>query len=95
MPDEPYYRYVLFNMPNVSFSKFDLKPSKQKENTYIVKKIIGKKVENKVIYYLVFWKGFLTKDSTFEPKTKLIQDGLKDYIDSYEKELRDKKKNKK
>jgi len=95
MPDDPYYRYVLFNMPNVSFSKYDLKASKQKDNTYIVKKIIGKKVENKKIFYLVFWKGYLKKDSTWESKDKLIQDGVNDYIDAFEKELKDKKKKKK
>ncbi len=52
-PDEPYYRFKLDAMPNVSYSEHELKPSKINQNTYIIKKVIGKKTEKGKVYYLV------------------------------------------
>lgn len=90
-PDEPHYRYLLKHINNVSFSEYDLKLSANKENTYKVKKLIDKKVENKKTYYLVWFQGYLKKQSTWEPKDRLIEDGLLDYINLYEKEKKTKK----
>ena len=87
-PDEPYYRYVLKDLNNISFSKYDLKLSKKQSNTYTVKKIIDKKIQNKKTYYLVWWKKYLKKDSTWEPKEQLIEDGLEDYIKEYEENIK-------
>jgi hypothetical protein len=41
MTDEPYFRYILEGMPNVSYSEYELIKSKEKETKYIVKDIIG------------------------------------------------------
>jgi hypothetical protein len=87
MNDKPYYRYILSEMPNVSFSEYELKPAKETEETYKLKKIIGKKTEKRKIYYLCWWKGYKKAESTWEPKTELIKDGLKDEIDEYEKSI--------
>lgn len=84
MNDHPYYRYMLNELPNVSFSSDDLIPSKNKEETYLVKSIWGKKVQNGTTYYKVWWKGYLKKDSTFEPVNKLIEDGFKKEIETFE-----------
>lgn len=89
-PSAPYYRYKLESMPNVSYSYYDLKPSEKDDNYYLVKKIIGVKVVNKKKYYLVFWKNTLKKDSTWELADQLIEDGLTDEIQAYEKESRKK-----
>jgi hypothetical protein len=86
--DEPYYRFKLKEMPNVSYSANELKLSKEKVNLYSVKKIIGKKQEKKVKYYLVHWKGKLKKNATWERAQDLIEDGLEDEIKAYEKSLR-------
>lgn len=85
-PDKPFYRYKLNDMPNVTYSEYDLKLSKKKENEFLVKKIIGKKVVKKVVYYLVWWRGYLKEDSTWEPRDQLIEDGLSNYIEKFEKE---------
>lgn len=87
-PDDPYYRYLLSGIPNVSFSKYDLKLSEKKDETYLVKKIIGKRIVKKKVEYLIWWKKYLKKESTWEGKKELIEDGLEDYIDQYEKELK-------
>ena len=93
-PDEPYYRYKIQDMPNVSYSEHELKPSKINQNTYIIKKIIGKKTEKGKVYYLVWWRKYLKKDSTWEAKDKLIEDDCLEFIKSYEKEQKGKRKKK-
>ena len=83
MNDEPYYRYILEHMPNVSYSENELKLSKNKGSNYKVKSIIGKKKIKNVVHYLVWWKGYLKKDATYEPENNLIEDGLQQMIDDY------------
>ena len=83
MNDEPYYRYILEHMPNVSYSENELKKSKNKGSNYKVKSIIGKKKIKNVVHYLVWWKGYLKKDATYEPENNLIEDGLQQMIDDY------------
>jgi hypothetical protein len=78
------WRYILFELPNVSYAEEELKPAKESEAKYIVRKIIDRKTEKKVIYYLVWWKGKLKKDSTWEPKTNLLEDNCSNYIKAYE-----------
>jgi len=48
--------YILDTLPNVSYAEAELIKEKEKEEKFIVKKIIGKKTEKKIIYYLVCWK---------------------------------------
>lgn len=88
------YRYLLENMPYVSFTEHELKKSKKAVQEFIVNKIIGKKIMKKKVYYQVLWKGYLKKDATWEPKTELIKDNLQDYIDQYENESKKSKSKK-
>ena len=74
MPDPPYYRYVLSDMNNVSYSENELIPSTDIEQKYYVEKFIEKKVVNKKTFYLVKWKGYLIKDATWESEKDLIKD---------------------
>ena len=90
--DPPYHRYVLNDLPSVSFTAKQLIPAKRKEKTFLVKEIIDKKVQGGQTYYLVWWKGFLKRDATFEPATQLIDDGMVDYIKAFNEKLRNKKK---
>jgi hypothetical protein len=91
-PNQPYYRYKLFEMPHVSFTDSQLIPSTKEDNYLSVKKIIGKKTENKKLYYLVWFKGELKKQALYLSKDNLIEDGFEDEIKEFEKENRKKKK---
>jgi len=88
------YRYGLEGMKYVSFPESELMQSKETEQKWIVKKIIGKKIEKKKIYYLVSWKGYKKADNTWEPKTELLKDGLDNYIKAFEESEKLKKKKK-
>ena len=85
MNDKPYYRYILSGLKNVSYSETELMKSKEKTEKFKVKKIIGSKIENKKKYYLVWWKGYLKKDATWELEDNLIEDGLEEYIKDFKK----------
>ena len=81
--DEPFYRYILDGMPNVSFSKYELMLSNEKDSKFKVKKIIDKKRIKGKMHYLVWWKNFKKSESTFEPEDKLIEDGFEDEIKKF------------
>jgi len=85
------YRYILFDMPNVSYAEDELLKAKESVEKFIVKNIRDKRTNKGVTEYLVHWKGKLVKDSTWEPKNKLLEDGLKEYIDLFETKLKKKK----
>ena len=85
------FRYIVSGIKNTSFTENEIKLAKNQKNAkYEVKKIIGKKKENNKIYYLVWWKKYLKKDSTYELKTTLIEDGLQNMINDYEKSIKQK-----
>jgi hypothetical protein len=79
------YRYILDGFENVSYTAKELKKSLEKEEEWEVRKLIGKKTIKGKIYYLVWWKGYLKKDSTWEPKSELIKT-IKDMVNSYHDE---------
>ena len=76
-------RYVLNTLGHVSYTEAELMPAKQQEETFTVKSIIDKKVENKITYYKIWWKGYKKAESTWEKEVELIKDGLKPMIDRY------------
>ena len=84
MTDEPYYRYLLEGMDNVSYSAKELKRSYETESKWIVNQIIGKRTVNKEKQYKVWWRGYLKKDATWQTAKSLIEDGLQEYIDDFE-----------
>ena len=84
MNDFPYFRYILEGMPNVSFSEYQLIKSVEKDTKYKVKAIIGDRLNKNKKEYLVHWKNYKKNESTYEPKNKLIEDGLIDLLRNYE-----------
>ena len=89
------WRYILDTLPNVSYAEAELiLAENETDEKFVVRQIIDKKTEKKIIYYLVWWKKSLKKDSTWEPKTNLLEDGLDEYIQQYEDECKEKKKKK-
>ena len=83
-------RYIINGYNNVSYTEDELMPANDKYEKFGVRKIIDKQTKQRKVYYKVWWKKSLKKDSTWEPKKNLIEDGLKDKIDEFEKELKNK-----
>ena len=81
------YRYILEGFPQVSYTERELLNADEEDEKFEIKKIIGKKKIKNRIHYLVWWKGNLKKDATYEPKKELIKDGAKVLIDDFESRL--------
>ena len=82
------WRYLINGFPNVSYDEAELMPAKEQEEKYIILKIIGKKIINKKVHYLVWWKKYKKSESTWEPKDQLLEDGAEEYIKEYEDSLK-------
>ena len=78
------WRYILYDLPNVSYAEAELKPAKETEEKFIVKEIVDKRKVKGKTEYLVHWKGKKKVDWTWEPKEQLLEDGLDEYIQKYE-----------
>ena len=81
------YRYMVTGINNASFDEYDLMKAKEEVEKYVVREIIGKKRIKKKIYYLVWWRKYLKKDATYEPKDELMKDVPK-LIAQYEQSLK-------
>ncbi len=68
------HRYLLDGIKNASFTESQLMKSKETEQKFKVYKIIGRKKDKGKVYYLIWWKGHLKKDATYEPRSELIKD---------------------
>ena len=44
---------------------------------------MGKKKIKGRVHYLVKWKGYSDKDNTYEPASRLVEDGFKPEIDAF------------
>jgi len=52
----------------------------EEEEEYIVEKILDKRIEEKKIaYYLIKWKGYGDEENTWEPKSNLSSEMIKEY----------------
>jgi len=78
---EPYYRYILNDVPNVSYPENELKKATEKAEKYIIQSIKSKKTIKGKVCYEVKWKGY--KRTTWEPRTQLIKD-IPDLIQEFE-----------
>jgi hypothetical protein len=80
------FRYIVEGKPHVSYTEDELiKVKDEKETKYTVERIISKKKINKKTYYLVKWKGYKIDEATYESEEKLIEDGLEDMINEFNK----------
>jgi hypothetical protein len=78
-------RYVLNFKPNVSYAEYELRLAKEKEEMFKVRELIGRKTEQKIVKYLVWWIGFPKKQATWESEAQLTEDGFKKHIVEYNK----------
>lgn len=85
------WRYIIAGLPNVSYAEAELLPAKESEEKRIVHKIWDKMSQNKIVYYRVWFKKELKKDSLWLARDQLLEDGLDEYIQEYEKEIKKKK----
>ena len=67
-----------------SYQECELMPAVEEHEKFIVERIIDKKKIKGRVYYKVKWRGKKITDATFEPRIKLLQDGLNEYVKQYE-----------
>lgn len=83
------------------FYREELQKVNEVENTdktkvkYEIERIVGKKKEKGKEYYKVKWKNYPSSENTWESKEKLLEDGLKDEIEKWDKAYDDIQKQKK
>lgn len=83
LPFQKQYRYILNGIDNVSFTENQLKRSKEKDETFEIREIIGKKKIKGRINYLVWWRGYPKSEATYEPRVELIKTA-RDLIKEFE-----------
>lgn len=59
---------------------------------YFIQKLINVRTVKKRREYLVKWKNYAHKYNTWEPMRRLIEDEQEKFIQEYEKQLENKKK---
>ena len=74
MRSYPWYRYLLKGLSNVSYSESELMKSSEDVEKQAIKKIIKKRVVNKLNQYLVWFKGDLRKDAIWQTQEDLLKD---------------------
>lgn len=79
-------RYILQNIPHISYTEAQLRPSKAEEELYTVKKIIGSKIEKKKKYLLIWWTGYKKAEATYEPYDVIKKD-VPELVEEYEESL--------
>lgn len=84
-PGKVPYRYQLEGKMNVSYTKTQLRLSDSQQIKYVVKKLIDKRKHKGKVQYKVWWKGYPKKDSTWESRKKLVEDGFNSHIKEYNK----------
>ena len=85
-------RFVLEGNKHASYTEDELMKAKETESKFAVNKIIGKKGVGRTIYYKVWFKKYLKKDSQWITKKSLIDDGFEDEIKAFDESLAVKQK---
>ena len=72
-------RYMLDNLPNVSYAEPELKlATNETHEKLVIKKFIAKKIQTikgkRQVFYKVWWKGYPKSLSTWEPEAQLKKD---------------------
>ena len=65
-------RYIIQGIPNVSYTESELLKSKEKEEKWVIQKIVKKVMKGKNTFYEVKWKNY--KATTLEPRKTLLED---------------------
>ena len=54
------------------------------ETLFTIERIIARKIKNKKLYYYIKWKGFSSKENTWESLEHLIEDNCFEHLYNYE-----------
>jgi hypothetical protein len=65
---------MLDTLNNVTYAENELLPSKQQEEKFEVKKILGRRTINKEVQYKIWWKNDLKKNAQWYEEKDLIPD---------------------
>lgn len=87
------YRYMLTNIPNVSFAEHQLKKSTEKFEKFNIKAIIGKRTNKKKLEYLIWFEGSLKKNAEWQPASNIKKDAPL-LVKEFEADLKKKPKKK-
>jgi len=81
------YRYLINNNSYASYTANQLKLAKnQKVEKFAVKDIIGARGRGRTREFLVQWSDYPKESASWEPKDQLIEDGLEDYIERFNRQ---------
>lgn len=88
------YRYLITDINNASFSESQLMKADEEEELFEVKQILGKKVINGKVHYLVWYYGEKKAEASYQPETELkkfVQQLLDDFNNKKKKPIKSKK----
>jgi hypothetical protein len=92
MADPPYFRYVLKDMNNVSYSENELIKSDAVEEKYFVERILEKRItKTNKVFYLIKWRNYPTSQSTWESEKDLLKDLGQKHLNELIKKMKKKK----
>ena len=83
---EPYYRYILNDVPNVSYPESELRLATERREKFIILRLIGRMKRNGITYYKCVWKNAKQHRPSWEPRTELIKD-IPDMVEEYDNKL--------
>ena len=81
---EPYYRYILNDVPNVSYPESELRLATERREKFIILRLIGRMKRNGITYYKCVWKNAKQHRPSWEPRTELIKD-IPDMVEEYDR----------
>lgn len=83
-------RYVLEGIKNASFTEDEILPAKenQQESKFAVRKLIDKKTVGRAVFYKTWFMKELKNKAQWINKKQLLEDGLDDYIQEYENNIK-------
>ena len=81
---EPYYRYILNDVPNVSYPESELRLATERREKFIILRLTGRMKRNGITYYKCVWKNAKQHRPSWEPRTELIKD-IPDMVEEYDR----------
>ena len=83
MNTEPYYRYILNDVPGVSYPENELKKATERVEKVIINRISSRMTKDGLVYYKVHWKNAKLHKPSWELRTELMKD-VPDLIHEYD-----------
>lgn len=88
------WRYIVNGFENTAYAEAELLKAKEQEEMFEVEAIRDEKKEKNKVFYLIKWKGYKVSESTWEPKSQLLEDLGQEKLDQLIEDYKDKLKKK-